>query len=139
VYPPPAVPVPQAFLSAAGGYDDVVFGISTLKEVAAEFGVSGNAVVLFKKFDEGRAGAFPLCVACVCVACVLRGVVGHSLPVFRASAGRPRSWRPPAVTATRLLACGLRAQTSPVISTLTRSCRSWAPTRCPWWWPSPRR
>ena len=55
------VVVAQAFLSAAAVLDDVVFGISTLAAVGAEFGVAGDGVVLFKKFDEGRAdytGAF---------------------------------------------------------------------------------
>lgn len=46
----------KAFLDVAGGMDDVPFGISSDAAVLKEFKISGNAgVVLFKKFDEGRA------------------------------------------------------------------------------------
>ena len=46
--------VSQAFLATAGSFDDIAFGIATAAEVAAEFSASVPAVILFKKFDEGR-------------------------------------------------------------------------------------
>lgn len=45
----------KAFLGAAGGMDDYQFAITASDEVAAEYKVEGEAVVLFKKFDDGRA------------------------------------------------------------------------------------
>jgi len=45
----------KAFLGAAGGIDDVKFGISSDAAVFSEYEVKADAgVVLFKKFDEGR-------------------------------------------------------------------------------------
>jgi len=44
----------KAFLATAGSFDDIAFGIATAAEVAAEFSASVPAVILFKKFDEGR-------------------------------------------------------------------------------------
>jgi len=45
----------KAFLAAAGGLDETVFGITTESAVMAEYGVeTDDAVSLFKKFDEGR-------------------------------------------------------------------------------------
>ena len=44
----------KAFMRAAGANDDVAFGISTDASVASEYGVKAPAVVLLKKFDEGR-------------------------------------------------------------------------------------
>jgi len=44
-----------AFLEVAGDLDDTVFGITGEDSVFSEYKVSGDAVVLFKNFDEGRA------------------------------------------------------------------------------------
>jgi protein disulfide-isomerase A1 len=44
----------KAFLAVAAGYDDVPFGITSDAAVFSEFKIDGEAVVLFKKFDEGR-------------------------------------------------------------------------------------
>lgn len=45
----------KAFLGAAGGVDEVKFGIASDAALFTEFAVEGEAgVVLFKKFDEGR-------------------------------------------------------------------------------------
>ena len=43
----------KAFKEVAGSNDDLKFGLGN-SEVAAEYKVEGDAVVLFKKFDEGR-------------------------------------------------------------------------------------
>merc|ERR1711881_204911 len=43
----------KAFLEVAGGMDDLKFAIGNA-DIAAEHKVEGDAVVLFKKFDEGR-------------------------------------------------------------------------------------
>jgi len=45
----------KAFLGAAGSLDDYQFGITGDEAVAAEYGVEGEAVVLLKKFDDGKA------------------------------------------------------------------------------------
>ncbi len=46
----------KIFKEVAGGMDDYKFGITTTdSDVASEYGVSSDTVVLFKKFDEGRA------------------------------------------------------------------------------------
>jgi len=46
----------KTFLEVAGGMDDLPFGISSNADVIGEFKPKGdNAIVLFKKFDEGRA------------------------------------------------------------------------------------
>lgn len=44
----------KAYLEIAALSDDYPFAISTEKAVLSEFGVSGGAIVLFKKFDEKR-------------------------------------------------------------------------------------
>merc|ERR1712170_326957 len=43
----------KAFLEVAGAMDDLKFAIGNA-DIAAEHKVSGGAIVLFKKFDEGR-------------------------------------------------------------------------------------
>jgi len=43
----------KAFNEVAGANDDYKFGLGNA-DVAAEYKVSGDAIVLFKKFDEGR-------------------------------------------------------------------------------------
>ena len=43
----------KAFLEVAGGNDDLKFALGTA-DIAAEYKVEGDAIVLFKKFDEGR-------------------------------------------------------------------------------------
>merc|ERR1712102_231987 len=43
----------KAFLEVAGGMDDMKFAIGNA-DIAADNKVSGDAIVLFKKFDEGR-------------------------------------------------------------------------------------
>jgi len=45
----------KAFLAAAGALDDFQFGISSAADVRAEYKVEGEAVVLIKDFDDGRA------------------------------------------------------------------------------------
>jgi len=45
----------KAFLAVAGAMDDFQFGISSSPEVKAEYKVEGEAVVLIKDFDDGRA------------------------------------------------------------------------------------
>lgn len=45
----------KAFLDVAGGLDDFPFGITTDDAVKKEAGIKGDGVVLFKKFDEGKA------------------------------------------------------------------------------------
>ncbi len=44
----------KAFLEVAGANDDLKFGITSDSGVNSEYDVSGDRVVLFKKFDEGR-------------------------------------------------------------------------------------
>ena len=44
----------KAFLAVAAQYDDVPFGITGADDVFSEYKIDGEAVVLFKKFDEGR-------------------------------------------------------------------------------------
>jgi protein disulfide-isomerase A1 len=44
----------KEFLKAAGGIDDYPFAIVSKDELISENKVSGDAVVVFKKFDEGR-------------------------------------------------------------------------------------
>jgi len=45
----------KAFLSAAGMMDDHQFAITASTDIAAEYNVQGEGVVLFKTFDDGRA------------------------------------------------------------------------------------
>jgi len=45
----------QAFMDVAGEIDDIVFGITSEPSVLSEYKISGEAVVLFKNFDDGRA------------------------------------------------------------------------------------
>ncbi|ODM96088.1 Protein disulfide-isomerase [Orchesella cincta] len=45
----------KQYLAAAGGIDDYPFGIVTDSALAGENKVSGDAVVVFKKFDDGRS------------------------------------------------------------------------------------
>lgn len=44
----------KTFLTVAAGIDDVSFGITSNADVRAELKAEGDAVVLLKKFDEGR-------------------------------------------------------------------------------------
>ena len=44
-----------AFLDAVRAFDDIEFGFVTDKALAEEYKAAGNAVVLLKKFDDGRA------------------------------------------------------------------------------------
>jgi protein disulfide-isomerase A1 len=44
----------KAFVDAVRSFDDLEFGFVTDKSIAAEHKVTGDRVVLFKKFDEGR-------------------------------------------------------------------------------------
>ncbi|GAU98683.1 hypothetical protein RvY_09797 [Ramazzottius varieornatus] len=45
----------KAFVEAVRSFDDIEFGYVTDKAIAEEYKASGNMLVLFKKFDEGRA------------------------------------------------------------------------------------
>lgn len=45
----------KAFIAAADSYDDLPFGITSVKEVAEALEAEMNTVVVFKKFDEGKA------------------------------------------------------------------------------------
>ncbi len=44
----------KAFLEVASTNDDLKFGITSDSAVNGEYDISGDTVVLFKKFDEGR-------------------------------------------------------------------------------------
>jgi len=44
----------KQFMSAASEVDDFRFAISADAEVLKEYGVAADAVVLFKKFDDGK-------------------------------------------------------------------------------------
>ena len=44
----------KAFLEVAATLDDYKFGISGADDVASEYSVDGQKVVLFKQFDEGK-------------------------------------------------------------------------------------
>jgi len=68
----------KEYLTAAGGMDDVPFGISSVAEVVAEYSVEGDAgVSLFKKFDEGRNNL----EGDITEAAVVKFVAGNSLPL----------------------------------------------------------
>merc|ERR1712190_29673 len=45
----------KAFLAAAANIDDIPFAITSSAEVAAEYKIEGEAVLLLKTFDDGRA------------------------------------------------------------------------------------
>ena len=45
----------KGFFTAAGGNDDVTFGITSDEDIAAKYDASFPSVQVFKKFDEGRA------------------------------------------------------------------------------------
>merc|ERR1712036_163942 len=45
----------KAFLAVAGAMDDFQFGITGDDTVATEYGIEGEAVLLLKDFDEGKA------------------------------------------------------------------------------------
>ena len=44
----------KAFLEVAASLDDYKFGITDSDDVNGEYGVSGDKIVLFKAFDEGK-------------------------------------------------------------------------------------
>lgn len=44
----------KAYLEVASLLDDIVFAITSNQDVASEYKVSGDAVALFKQFDDGR-------------------------------------------------------------------------------------
>jgi len=74
-------PTAEAFASyieAASGIDGVAFGIVNSADIAASQSVVGDAVVLFKKFDEGR-NVLP--AADVTVEAVKKHVAENSLPL----------------------------------------------------------
>merc|ERR1712172_297493 len=45
----------KAYLAAAASIDDIPFAITSIAEVAAEHKIEGEAVLLLKTFDDGRA------------------------------------------------------------------------------------
>jgi len=45
----------KAYLAAASNMDDFLFAISSCPDVAAEYKIEGDAVLLLKNFDDGRA------------------------------------------------------------------------------------
>ena len=45
----------KAYLAAAANIDDIPFAITSSAEVAAEHKIEGEAVLLLKTFDDGRA------------------------------------------------------------------------------------
>lgn len=59
---------PQAFLAAAGSFDEGAFGITTNDDVQKELGVEDDSIVLLKHFDDKRAdfkGVWAMC-GCLC-------------------------------------------------------------------------
>jgi len=67
----------KAFLEVAGGMDDIKFAIGNA-DIAAEYKVEGDGVVLFKKFDEGRND---LAEGLTDVEAVTKFVASNSLPL----------------------------------------------------------
>merc|ERR1712088_662525 len=55
VFPDQTTDAAKAFLAAASSIDDIPFAITSSAEVAAEHKIDGEAVLLLKTFDDGRA------------------------------------------------------------------------------------
>merc|ERR1711936_1019100 len=55
VFPDQTTDAAKAFLAAASSIDDIPFAITSSAEVAAEHKIEGEAVLLLKTFDDGRA------------------------------------------------------------------------------------
>jgi len=69
----------KAFLETASGLDDYKFGITSDSGVRGEYDVKGDAVVLFKKFDEGRND---LTEGLTDAEAVLKFVTANALPLL---------------------------------------------------------
>jgi len=67
----------KAFLAAASSIDDIPFAITSSAEVAAEHKIEGEAVLLLKTFDDGRA----VLAEDITEAAVAAFIAGESLPL----------------------------------------------------------
>merc|ERR1712106_961703 len=67
----------KAFLAAASSIDDIAFAITSSAEVAAEHKIEGEAVLLLKTFDDGRA----VLAEDITEAAVAAFIAGESLPL----------------------------------------------------------
>merc|ERR1712121_623291 len=67
----------KAYLAAASAIDDIPFAITSSAEVAAEHKIEGEAVLLLKTFDDGRA----VLAEDITEAAVAAFVAGESLPL----------------------------------------------------------
>jgi len=79
-FPDETTDAAKAFLAAAGQLDDYQFAITASEAVAAEHDVTGEAVVLFKKFDDGKA-VLTEGVAPITEDAVLKFVGAEALPL----------------------------------------------------------
>merc|ERR1712012_739104 len=67
----------KAFLAAAANIDDIPFAITSSAEVAAEHKIEGEAVLLLKTFDDGRA----VLSEGITEEAVASSIAGESLPL----------------------------------------------------------
>merc|ERR1712228_549481 len=67
----------KAYLAAASSIDDIPFAITSSAEVAAEHKIEGEAVLLLKTFDDGRA----VLAEDITEAAVAAFIAGESLPL----------------------------------------------------------
>jgi len=67
----------KAYLAAAASIDDIPFAITSSAEVAAEHKIEGEAVLLLKTFDDGRA----VLAEDITEAAVAAFIAGESLPL----------------------------------------------------------
>merc|ERR1712032_1160827 len=67
----------KAYLAAASTIDDIPFAITSSAEVAAEHKIEGEAVLLLKTFDDGRA----VLAEDITEAAVAAFIAGESLPL----------------------------------------------------------
>merc|ERR1712121_462198 len=67
----------KAYLAAASAIDDIPFAITSSAEVAAEHKIEGEAVLLLKTFDDGRA----VLAEDITEAAVAAFIAGESLPL----------------------------------------------------------
>merc|ERR1712141_155773 len=77
VFPDQTTDAAKAFLAAASSIDDIPFAITSSAEVAAEHKIEGEAVLLLKTFDDGRA----VLAEDITEAAVAAFIAGESLPL----------------------------------------------------------